>query len=232
MVAFTTSRPSAALIPVQRLDHLQAPAKVPIFPAGIVIRLPAAHVSFCRILHGLALDKAGVTPGAVDFLLALILLWGLAVATARGAQWQAPMPTNLGDVYHSVWADVLGLPTGLNCPQVGGLSDYICGGVSPLVDAANNTPDKASCVAPYNQLADSSSQKATQTTPSFRSTVGWTLGGGIGGASGGWLGSLLGAFGGFVGNNFEPFSYMVQSADVRQTGLNFCYSNFPSVRHF
>ncbi len=26
MVAFTTSRPSAALIPVQRLDHLQPPA--------------------------------------------------------------------------------------------------------------------------------------------------------------------------------------------------------------
>ena len=45
-------------------------------------------------------------------------------------------PLSLG----SLWSDVLGLPSGLSCPQVGGLSDFICGGVSPISDAeaANN----------------------------------------------------------------------------------------------
>jgi hypothetical protein len=48
-------------------------------------------------------------------------------------------PLSLG----SLWSDVLGLPGGLSCPQVGGLSDLICGGVSPISDAeATITPLK------------------------------------------------------------------------------------------
>lgn len=42
-----------------------------------------------------------------------------------------PLP-GLGE---SIWSDLLGLPSGLNCPQVGGLSDFLCGGVSPIMDA-------------------------------------------------------------------------------------------------
>jgi RHS repeat-associated protein len=53
-------------------------------------------------------------------------------------EWQGPMPTSPSQVLQSLWSDVLGLPSGLNCPVVGGLSDYICGGVSPLMDAANS----------------------------------------------------------------------------------------------
>jgi|HubBroStandDraft_6_1064221.scaffolds.fasta_scaffold408489_2 hypothetical protein len=44
------------------------------------------------------------------------------------------LPTSPTQAIQSLWADALGLPTGLNCPQVGGLSDFICGGVSPIMD--------------------------------------------------------------------------------------------------
>lgn len=54
------------------------------------------------------------------------------------SEWQAPMPTSPGQVFQSLWSDVLNLPSDLNCPQVGGLSDYICGGVSPIMDAQPN----------------------------------------------------------------------------------------------
>lgn len=65
-------------------------------------------------------------------------------------EWQAPMPTNLGDVYQSVWSDVLELPSGLDCPEQGGIFSPLCGGVSPLMDAgpANNGPcGGADCTA-------------------------------------------------------------------------------------
>ena len=45
-------------------------------------------------------------------------------------------------VFQSIWSEVLGLPTGLNCPQSGGIFSPLCGGVSALIDAepANNVP--------------------------------------------------------------------------------------------
>jgi hypothetical protein len=48
------------------------------------------------------------------------------------------LPTSPAQAVQSLWTDAFNLPTGLNCPQVGGLSDYICGGVSPIMDAQNN----------------------------------------------------------------------------------------------
>jgi RHS repeat-associated protein len=41
-----------------------------------------------------------------------------------------PMPS----LYQSIWSDVLGLPSGLNCPQTGGVFGPLCGGVSPIMD--------------------------------------------------------------------------------------------------
>jgi RHS repeat-associated protein len=42
-----------------------------------------------------------------------------------------PMP----GLWESIWSDVLGLPSGLNCPQTGGILSPLCGGVSPAMDA-------------------------------------------------------------------------------------------------
>jgi hypothetical protein len=44
----------------------------------------------------------------------------------------------------------LGLPSGLSCPDVGGLSSYLCGGVNPIMDATslNAMP----CLAGYGPL--------------------------------------------------------------------------------
>ena len=53
-------------------------------------------------------------------------------------EWQLPVPGSPAQVLQSVWADALGLPTGLNCPQVGGISSLLCGGVSPVMDLKNN----------------------------------------------------------------------------------------------
>ena len=37
-------------------------------------------------------------------------------------------------LYEQIWSDVLGLPSGLNCPQTGGIFSPLCGGVSPIED--------------------------------------------------------------------------------------------------
>jgi hypothetical protein len=45
-------------------------------------------------------------------------------------------PTLAPDPFTALWADVLGLPTGLNCPQIpGSIGGLLCGGVSPILDA-------------------------------------------------------------------------------------------------
>ena len=41
----------------------------------------------------------------------------------------------------SIWSDALGLPSGLNCPQVGGISSLLCGGVSPFSDWTGSYAD-------------------------------------------------------------------------------------------
>lgn len=51
------------------------------------------------------------------------------------SEWQPPLPSSPAQAIQSLWSDALGLPSGLNCPQVGGLSDFLCGGISPLMDA-------------------------------------------------------------------------------------------------
>jgi hypothetical protein len=61
-------------------------------------------------------------------------------------------PLGSGNPWADIWADVLGLPSGLSCPDVGGLSSYLCGGVDPIMDVTRqqqqdclkeiyNTPD-------------------------------------------------------------------------------------------
>jgi len=39
-----------------------------------------------------------------------------------------------GGPFGDIW-QALGLPSGLSCPQVGGVSDFLCGGVNPIMDA-------------------------------------------------------------------------------------------------
>jgi RHS repeat-associated protein len=60
-----------------------------------------------------------------------------------------PMPS----LWQSIWSDVLGLPSGLNCPQVGGLSDFFCGGVSPIMDVGPSLNPQAilDCYHAYNK---------------------------------------------------------------------------------
>ena len=52
----------------------------------------------------------------------------------------------------SIWSDVLGLPSGLDCPVIGGLSSFLCGGINPIMDTEaenNGTP----CLAGAGPLA-------------------------------------------------------------------------------
>jgi len=49
-------------------------------------------------------------------------------------EWQAPVPTSPGQAIRNIW-DIAGLPSGLNCPQMGGVFGPLCGGVSPIMDA-------------------------------------------------------------------------------------------------
>ncbi len=66
-----------------------------------------------------------------------------------GGVWnemQLPMPGSLGDVYQSVWSDVLGLPSGLNCPVQGGVFSPLCGGVSPTMDVGPPLPCLTSAI--------------------------------------------------------------------------------------
>jgi hypothetical protein len=59
-------------------------------------------------------------------------------------------------LYESIWTNVLGLPTGLNCPQTGGIFSPLCGGVSPTMDQAPvgegslNNICRQMCSASYN----------------------------------------------------------------------------------
>jgi len=52
------------------------------------------------------------------------------------------VPLGNGGPFGDIWQG-LGLPSGLSCPQVGGFSNYLCGGVNPIMDAdaANNGQD-------------------------------------------------------------------------------------------
>ncbi len=43
-------------------------------------------------------------------------------------------PLGTGGPFGDIW-QALGLPSGLSCPQVGGVSDFLCGGVNPIMDA-------------------------------------------------------------------------------------------------
>lgn len=44
-------------------------------------------------------------------------------------------PVGSGNPITDIWQDALGLPSGLSCPAVGGISSFICGGVDPILDA-------------------------------------------------------------------------------------------------
>jgi hypothetical protein len=86
------------------------------------------------------------------------------------------IPLGSGNPWQDIWANVLGLPSGLNCPQVGGLSDFLCGGISPIMDAdkaANNIPNIAyagqSWSDCYNSFHDSAAGRATE----FFSALSW-----------------------------------------------------------
>jgi hypothetical protein len=65
---------------------------------------------------------------------------GFGVGFSGGMPCSDFMPCGLPvpSLVQSIWSDLLGLPSGLNCPQVGGLSDYICGGANPVADLTNN----------------------------------------------------------------------------------------------
>ncbi len=43
------------------------------------------------------------------------------------------VPLGNGGPFGDIW-QALGLPSGLSCPQVGGLSNFLCGGVNPIMD--------------------------------------------------------------------------------------------------
>jgi RHS repeat-associated protein len=55
-------------------------------------------------------------------------------------------PPTLGQ---TIWSDVLGLPANLPCPQGGGISGLLCGGVSPIMDAST-----ADCMDAADQQAN------------------------------------------------------------------------------
>jgi RHS repeat-associated protein len=59
-------------------------------------------------------------------------------------------------LYQSIWSDLLGLPTDLDCPQTGGILGPLCGGVSPIMDA---TPTQ--CLRPPMSTIDSIPTGAT-----------------------------------------------------------------------
>ena len=67
--------------------------------------------------------------------------WGVGLSGGIGdgddvwGEWLPSIPTTPGQAFGNILA--LSLPTGLNCPQVGGISSLICGGVSPIMDAGN-----------------------------------------------------------------------------------------------
>ena len=58
-----------------------------------------------------------------------------------------PMP----GLYQSIWEEV-GLPTGLDCPQSGGILGPLCGGVSPIMDVGPSLNPQAvlDCYHAYN----------------------------------------------------------------------------------
>jgi len=72
-----------------------------------------------------------------------------------------PCGQALPNLMQSIWSDVLGLPSGLNCPQVGGISNYLCGGVSPLMDVAST---QAPCLAGAGPLLAGQSRCACLTS--------------------------------------------------------------------
>ncbi len=80
MVAFTTSRPSAALIPVQRLDHLQAPLTwaTPSSPFIFRVALTSYKMFLCYLLFlaGLA-DHFHISDGHVAVLGCVLLHVGI-----------------------------------------------------------------------------------------------------------------------------------------------------------
>lgn len=69
-------------------------------------------------------------PDSVD------VVGGSSIFTGEDCLACLPRPS----LYQSIWSDVLGLPSGLNCPQVGGISNYLCGGVSPFMDEKPDNP--------------------------------------------------------------------------------------------
>jgi len=78
-----------------------------------------------------------------------------------------PMPT-LGQ---SIWSDVLGLPTGLNCPQTGGIFGSLCGGVSPIMDWSDHVIcdtvlPNGQTVGDWIQQLSNGINQAAQNTPS------------------------------------------------------------------
>lgn len=84
------------------------------------------------------------------------------------------LPTNVSQVGQSVWSDVLGLPSNLNCPQVGGLSNFICGGVSPIMDLTNN--GMPGCTDKNSSLIDKGIQTFSLMPPRLREHwKEWTL---------------------------------------------------------
>ena len=46
-----------------------------------------------------------------------------------------PCGLQMPGLAQSIWSDLLGLPTNLDCPQTGGILEPLCGGVSPIMDA-------------------------------------------------------------------------------------------------
>lgn len=43
-------------------------------------------------------------------------------------------PLGTGNLFGDIW-NALGLPSGLSCPQVGGVSNFLCGGINPIMDS-------------------------------------------------------------------------------------------------
>jgi hypothetical protein len=72
----------------------------------------------------------------------------------------------------SIWSDVLGLPTGLNCPVQTGILSPLCAGLSPLMDVAPClagagplAPGQSLCGAPMTQQqCEANAEMAFQNT--------------------------------------------------------------------
>ena len=91
----------------------------------------------------------------------------------EGGNWGAMGDFGGGDLinipppplFQTLWSDLLGLPTALSCPQVGGASNFLCGGINPISDYADNPNNSKPCLPGAGPLAVGQSRCGLDLSP-------------------------------------------------------------------